>query len=178
MTALAGSSGRLHAGQVAEVLTHVLGLPDRGPVASSVVGGGQVLVNSVLRKFSFTALDQRRSEEAATVVGQFDMFDPTTGGRVHGIVTCFLIDGNGARVGGQVTQPPPANGVVEVGFQVVDNRPPGNTADQMSDLITHGAGQAGNILQTAFCDGQGPDLDLTNIEGGNIEVRNHPPSGP
>ena len=107
------------------------------------------------------------------------MFDPGTGGRVHGIVTCFLIDGNEARVGGQVTQPPPANGVVEVGFRVVDNRPPGPNPDQIGDLITHGEGQAGNDEQGFFCAGTTPDSETTlaDIERGEIKVRNHPSSG-
>ena len=129
----------------------------------------------MLRHFSFTALDQRRDEDGATVVGQFEMFDPATGERVHGIVTCFLIlNGNEARVGGQVTQPPPGEaGVVEVGFQVADNGPRGT--DQISDLITHDD----NAAQVAFCNGEdlAINLNLRDIEGGNIEVRNHPSSG-
>ena len=153
-------------------LTHVPNNPqNRGSVSSSVVGGGQVFVNGVLRHFSFTALDQRTGPANATVVGQFEIFDPTTDERVHGIVTCFGFFSPGARVGGQVTQPPPGiGGVVEVGFRVVDNGPPGPNPDQISDLITH----VNNAAQGVFCNGGGPDPALTGITAGNIQVRDHP----
>ncbi len=148
--------------------------PDRGSVSSSVVGGGQVFVDGQRRNFSFNALDQR-FPQGATVVGQFEMFDPTTSERVHGIITCFMIIGdNEAVVGGQVFLP---TEVVEVGFRVVDNRPPGATPDQLSGIVQHGAGQQGNDAQTAFCNGEGDDLDLTDIARGRITVTNHPPAG-
>ena len=150
-------------------LGHSIPHPDRGSVSSSVVGGGQVLVDGQRRNFSFNALDQRFGE-LATVVGQFQMFDPTTGERVHGIITCFMIIGdNEAVVGGQVF--PRAGGVVEVGFRVVDNRPPGTTPDRMSSLITH----ENNAAQTVFCGDPNPTLPLTDIERGNIKVFDNPP---
>lgn len=144
--------------------------PPRGAVFSSVVGGGQVDVGGVLRDFSFNALDQRgpqgtKKSQGALVVGEFDMFDPTANGRVHGIITCFGFPGplGEALIGGQVR--PPAGGVVEVGFRVVDNP---NKADQMSDLITH---------NVDFCAGGAGSPALTAIEAGNITVRDvRPPS--
>ncbi len=147
--------------------------PDRGSVSSSVVGGGQVLVDDERRNFSFNALDQRIDNDLATVTGQFEMFDPETGASVHGIITCFFITGDNANeafIGGQVFLP---DEVVEVGFRVADNRPPGNTPDQMSDLITH----ADNDAQTVFCAGMGPNKDkpLKDIERGDIRVFDNPP---
>ena len=128
-----------------------------------------------LRNFSFNALDQRFGE-LATVVGQFEMFDPGTGERVHGIITCFLIFGenaNEAVIGGQVFLP---TEVLELGFQVVDNRPPGTTPDQMSDLFTH----ADNQAQLDFCDPNMDrlELDLTDIQRGDIRVFENPAPEP
>ncbi|MCH7473887.1 MAG: hypothetical protein IIA27_04385 [Gemmatimonadetes bacterium] len=145
----------------------------RGAVASSVVGSGNTLTgDGTLRNFSFTAL-----EIGGLVDGEFDLHNHSNGFRVHGIITCFFITGanaNEAFVGGQVTQPPPANGVVEVGFRVTDQ--PGRTPDEMSDLITHGAGDPGNAAQLLFCDGMGPDADkpLIAIERGSIRVFDNP----
>ena len=147
------------------------GRPHRGSVSTSVTGSGHFLVRGELRSFSFNALDQR-GPGGATVVGQFQV-NRASSGRLHGIITCFLIvgAGNEALIGGQVF--PRTGGVRELGFRVVDNGSSGATPDQISGLIRH----ADNAAQVKFCEGGGPDLvsALRDIVAGNITVRDNPP---
>ena len=158
------------------------GLPDRGSVSTSVTGSGHFLVGGQLRSFSFNALDQR-GPGGATVVGQFQV-NRASRGRLHGIITCFLIvgAGNEALIGGQVFRR--RGGVVELGFRVVDNGPSGATPDQISFLVRPPTlnDDGGNPLADdagAFC---GPPAQASalavpvfDIERGNITVRDNPP---
>ena len=147
---------------------------ERGPVASSVVGSGNYLVNGQLRNFSFTAL-----EIGGLVDGQFQLFNRAFDFRVHGIVTCFLLIGNEAVIGGTVTQS--TTGLLgERVWRVVDNRPPGTVPDQLS-ILRRPVADLGLTDAAEFCDPNNqnrPDLDLTDIERGNITVRDNPPAAP
>ena len=157
---------------------HIQGVPDRGPVASSVTGSGTFRTpGGLLRTFSFNALDQRGTGSGATtenavVVGQFDLqtFDDR---HFHGIITCFVIVGNGAFIGGQVRQATPFPVTQEVGFFVEDNRPPGATPDRLSLLALFG----NDATRTAaFCNPNDPNeldepLVIGNVVRGHITVR-------
>ena len=149
--------------------------PHRGSVSSSIIGDGEFLNPAgMLRTFSFTALDQR-GPGGATVVGQFDL-KTAAGGHFHGIITCFVIEGNVAWIGAQLTQAPPFPVVAEIGFQVIDNRPPGNTPDQISLIVVH----ADNAAQTRWCNPNDPNeddilLNLRDLVSGNIKVFDNPP---
>ena len=153
----------------------------RGAVASSVTGSGHFLNPAGLRvSFSFTAL-----EIGGLVDGEFNV-NIATGGRAHGIITCFLIvgAGNEARIGGRLTRTAsgPIAGVAERVFRVIDNRPPRtNNPDQLSFLFRPGRGILANVADAgAFCDPNGtpPDLPLQDIVSGNIMVFDNPPNAP
>ena len=156
---------------------------NRGSVSTSITGSGSFTDGDGgdQQTFAFTALDQRTGDMDATVVGQFEVNRGSVGHR-HGNITCFLIEGNQAFIGGQVFGLP--GGVREYGFRVVDNGQGKNAPpDQISDLIRLTTIGLPNDAG-AWCGPPAPLpavlalVPLFDITVGNITVRNHPSSGP
>ena len=159
-------------------LSHVPDNPqNRGSVSSSVTGNATFLVMGQRRHISFTALDQRTGPGDATVVGQFQV-NGGSSGRVHGIITCFLINGNEAFIGGQIFLK--GGGVLERAFRVVDNGPSGATPDRFSGILRPTAPPIAGVADAAaFCGPPAPAEALAvstfPILNGNITVRDNPP---
>ena len=154
---------------------------NRGPVSTSVTGNATFLnAMGQVRHISFTALDQRTGPGDATVVGQFQLFNRTTGRLEHGIINCFLIlNGNEALIGGQIFLR--GGGVLTRAFRVVDNGgPSGPTPDRITGLLRPGfAPIAGVDDEGKFCGPNHTAAELTEIlaaptfpiVAGDIQVR-------
>jgi hypothetical protein len=138
-----------------------------GPVVQSATGAGHFTISGELRTFSFTALKYADG----SVQGQYELDSRVSGTKIHGNVTCLVVVGNHAWVGGvqdhssDNTAFPPGG---ENGFQTVDNGEGANAPpDQLSLMFINGpAGFA-----QAYCDAQADAPPLSDIEGGNIQVR-------
>ena len=91
----------------------------KGALRSSATGSGQFkTAESGLRSFGFSAL-----ELGNVVSGAFAGHNQTSDRSVQGIVTCFIIDGNQAWIGGtieQFTPGPGPNVTADAGFRVAD----------------------------------------------------------
>jgi hypothetical protein len=136
------------------------------PVVQSATGAGHFTVSGELRTFSFTALQHADG----TVDGQYELFSRVSGTRLHGNVTCLVIVGNHAWVGGiqdhgsDDTANPPGG---ENGFQTVDNGEGANDPpDQLSLMFIDGP----TGFAQAYCDAQADAPPLNDIEGGNIQI--------
>jgi hypothetical protein len=131
-------------------------------VIESARGGAHYHIGTDLRTFAFTA----KTRADGTTQGQYQVNNRSTGFKEHGTVSCLVVDGNEAWVGGIITNSnvPGSEGFRRV-WRVVDrgegsDDPP----DQMSPALP--------VLADA-CDERMP-LALQDIEGGNIQVRDAP----
>ena len=161
-------------------------------------GGGRIVLRSVkghgrfttFRTFAFSALEH----PDGTVTGQWAATNEALGLRGRGAITCFTIVGNAAWIGGPIEAFPSdpdrvgrdavwrvvdnghrvvdnghgAHRVVDNGHRVVDNGHGAHAApDQISQFVQPGAGGASShCLDT-------PNLDLNDLEAGDIQVREH-----
>ncbi len=144
---------------------------DGGRVVESVSGSGSFRVFTQTddwRTFSFTA--SRHAE--GTVGGQWERIRRQEGtaseSKSHGVVTCMVIVGNEAWLGGYATSglwsEPPNN---HVRWHVRDNgEGPGSTPDQIS-LQNVGVSSAGTAN---YCANAPTNPDLFELEAGNIQI--------
>ncbi len=102
-------------------------------MTQSVTGNGEFLNVGELRNFSFFAL----KHADGTFTGEFEGFARNRPRRLHGTVTCFSIKNNNeAWIAAVVTQSSDGTRLgMDVGFRVIDNRPPGTTPDRLSLLF-------------------------------------------
>ncbi len=140
-----------------------------GQVVESVMGSGSFVNNGANRTFSFTA---KRFADG-TVTGQWQRVNHGDEGTLtsHGVVTCFTIEDNHARLGGYATNghgsdDPLQNGVA---WRVQDNGEGNNNpADQMS-FQYYGLSA---VSVSDYCDGVYGDIPaLLDIDAGNIKVK-------
>jgi hypothetical protein len=131
-----------------------------GPSAN---GSGQLVINGVKRQFSFSAT----TKSDGTVNGSAEIHNPNFDFRSHIDVSCLLVDGNRASIGGRVrsTNDPAFDGQNGF-FTVIDNGEPGKGKDTISLVFF------ANPPGPEACRFIGPDdFDQTPISAGNIQVR-------
>jgi hypothetical protein len=150
--------------------TPTFNLEKNGPVIESVTGSGSLVFPNSHRTFSFTA----HMYADGTVDGQWQRVNHSSNGQAHshGIVTCFDIDGNHARLGGFATSgvqsDPPFNGVA---WRVEDNgqgnnNPPDRISFQFVGLNEEEFGDV-----SSYCSGEFGNIpELIEISAGNIKV--------
>jgi hypothetical protein len=137
-----------------------------GPVVQSARGAGHFTVGGELRTFSFTALKYADG----TVQGEYQLFNRSSGTRLHGDVVCLSVVGNLAWIGG--SQEHGSDGFppdLENGFRVADN---GEGANDPPDGMSLMFVNAGPGFAQAYCTARPPaPAPLNPIEAGNIQVR-------
>jgi hypothetical protein len=144
---------------------------DNGVIASARGGGNYFLAPGALRTFAFTA-KMKADGADGTIQGQFQFEDHLTGVKEHGTVTCLVVDGKNAWIGGIVTNSNiPLNATARI-WRVVDNGE-GSTfpPDEISllDLPALPPGDQG-------CQAR-PDLPTHSVDEGNIQVKGATPGG-
>jgi hypothetical protein len=131
-------------------------------VVESARGGGHVHVDGEWRTFAFTA----KNFPDETTKGQFQLQNRATGLKVHGEVTCLVVDGNTAYVGAIITH---SNVFANEGQTVVwivrDN---GEGSESQADQIS-GLRPTGLPPGDQLCRARLPQ-PLVRIESGNIQV--------
>jgi hypothetical protein len=143
-----------------------LTLNKNNPIIAKATGSGHYtfLVND-WRTFSFNA----RLYADGSVKGNYTRTHHLNGESTHakGIVTCLIVDGNEAWIGGEDTQgsiyAPGFNGTV---FHAVDN---GEGANATSDQISPQFVEITPAQALEFCEDKFVPA-LNNVESGNIQV--------
>lgn len=131
---------------------------DDAGVTESARGSGHLHVGTELRTFAFTA----KSRGDGTTQGQFQI-NNRAAQKDHGTVTCLLVDGNQAWIGGIVTHSSlPDNVGKERVWRVIDN---GEGSGDPPDQVT-----LSDVIPAQLCRTRWFQPPL-NIEAGNIQVR-------
>lgn len=138
------------------------------------------VLNGELRTWAFEAI----LHDDGRVTGFFNGFNPASGGRGSGRVSCFtIVDGRKAWVGAVFEELSGPNGTateVETGWMALDNGSPGTLPDQLSFAVALDDNGFGTPQD--FCNntppGPTPDgLWLRDLEVGDIVVRGNAPPG-
>jgi len=140
-------------------------LVQAAPPGSATGHGFYDAGNGQKRQFSFNAIDTAGD---GTATGNAEVHNPAFAFDAHIKVSCLLVDGNRASVGGTVTKSndpglPPGTFAF---WTVYDNGEPGAGHDTISAVFFD--------FEAAppTCQLIGPnDFDQTTIQGGNIQVR-------
>ena len=132
---------------------------DDAGVTESARGSGHFHIGEALRTFAFTA----KSRGDGTAQGQFQIHNRSIPAKDHGTVTCLVVDGNQAWIGGVITHStvPERIGLGRV-WRVIDN---GEGSGSPPDQVT-----ISDILPPEACRLR-PFQPPENIEAGNIQVR-------
>ncbi len=136
---------------------------DSGIVASAT-GAGHITVGGELRTFSFTA----EKDSSNNSRGQAELFNRSTGIRVHLGINCLNVVGNVATMSGTVTDSTASGEPVGTGnpiwFQVVDNGEGQNAPPDLISLVFFFFGPPGVPCSSPLVPASIP------VEGGNIQV--------
>jgi len=133
-------------------------------IVASATGAGTITINGDLRTFSFTA----HRDSSHNSRGQAELFNRSSGLRVHLAINCLSVAGNVASMSGTVAESnltgEPFGAGSPFWFQVIDNGEDKNAQPDLISLVIFFFGPQGVPCTSPLVPATTP------IEGGNVQV--------